>query len=110
VTQEDDSRQGIPQLSLSLRAALEGLKPHDHLCLIYETREEWREAVVPFIAIGLKRGEKCVYIVDVSTAGQVKDYLGQEGVDVTAAEHKGQLVILGAAGAYLRGAHSTPTA
>ena len=108
MTQEDDSRQGIPQLSLSLRAALEGLKPHDHLCLIYETREEWREAVVPFIAIGLKRGEKCVYIVDVSTAGQVKDYLGQEGVDVTAAEHKGQLVILGAAGAYLRGGSFDP--
>lgn len=100
MSQTDGYGPGLPRFSLPLRAALEGLKPHDHLCLIYETREEWRRAVVPFITIGLKRGEKCVYIVDTSTAGQVKGYLEQEGADAAAAEQKGQLVILSATEAY----------
>ncbi len=102
MTQEGERLQGISQLSMSLRTALEDLKPHDHLCLIYETQDEWREAVVTFITIGLKRGEKCVYVADTSTAEQVRDYLGREGVDVAAAEQKGQLVILSADETYLR--------
>ncbi|MEW6141738.1 MAG: PAS domain S-box protein [Chloroflexota bacterium] len=102
MAQENERSQGMPQLSLALSAALEGLKPHDHLCLIYETWEEWREAVVPFIAIGLKRGEKCIYIADTSTAEQVKGYLSQEGIDSAAAEQKGQLVVLSHTEAYTR--------
>lgn len=31
------------------------LEPHDHLCLIYESREEWLETVMPFIISGLKQ-------------------------------------------------------
>jgi len=85
-----------------LTQALKLLKPHDHLCLIYETHEEWRDAVIPFIEIGLKKGEKCVYVVDAHTAEQVRQYLHEEGVDVTEKEASGQLVILHETGAYTR--------
>jgi PAS domain S-box-containing protein len=80
--------------NMSLTSMLETLKPHDHLCLIYQSREEWRAAVVPFILIGLKRGEKCIYIVDTSTADEIRKYLAEEGIDVASAEKSGQLSIL----------------
>jgi len=79
---------------MSLTQMLEALKPHDHLCLIYESQDEWRAAIVPFIAIGLKRGEKCIYIMDTSTADEVCKYLVEEGVDVASAEKSGQLSVL----------------
>jgi PAS domain S-box-containing protein len=87
---------------LSLTSMLETLKPHDHLCLIYESTEEWRACVVPFISIGLKHGEKCIYIVDTSTAAEICKYLAEEGVDVAAVEKSGQLSILHETQAYTR--------
>jgi hypothetical protein len=81
---------------------LQTLKPHDHLCLIYESPEEWRTAVAPFIAIGLKHGEKCCYFADAHTAEQLHGYLQAEGVDVASTEASGQLVILCESEAYTK--------
>ncbi len=78
----------------SLLQKLEALKPHDHLCLIYETPEQWRQAVIPFIAIGINRGERCIYIVDEHSAEEIRKRLGEEGLDVGRAEEKGQLSVL----------------
>lgn len=86
--------QGIEPSPLGLRAALESLQPHDHLCLIYESRDEWRQAAIPFVAIGLERGEKCIYVVDANTARQIRRHLVEEGVNTTAAERSGKLAIL----------------
>ena len=36
----------------------------DHLCLFYSSREEQLAAVIPFLRAGLRRGERCIYIVD----------------------------------------------
>ncbi|HJX70225.1 MAG TPA: MEDS domain-containing protein, partial [Dehalococcoidia bacterium] len=91
----------LPQSS-NLEEALGGLESHEHLCLIYETPKEWRTAIIPFLTIGLKRGEKCLYVVDTHTANQVRSYLHQEGVDVPTVEASGQLVILPATEAYTR--------
>ena len=78
----------------TFKEALENLKSHDHLCLIYETPEEWRATVIPFLLMGLRRGEKCVYIADTHTANQIRRYLDEEGVDTAVVENSGQLVIL----------------
>jgi PAS domain S-box-containing protein len=80
--------------SINLKLMLEGLEPHDHLCLIHESPEEWQAVIGPFIAIGLKRGQKCAYIVDSSTADQVRGYLRQANVDVSSVEKSGQMFIL----------------
>jgi PAS domain S-box-containing protein len=56
--------------------------------------------VVPFISIGLKHGEKCIYIVDTNTAADICKYLAEEGVDVASVEKSGQLSILHEAQAY----------
>ena len=86
----------------TLAVALEELQPHDHLCLIYETHEEWRDAIIPFITLGLAKKEKCAYIVDTRTADEIRGSLREEGVDVAAAESSGQLTIIHQADAYTR--------
>jgi hypothetical protein len=45
-----------------LAKRIEQVGPHDHLCLIHETREEQFAAAIPFVRMGLERGEKCLYI------------------------------------------------
>ncbi len=44
--------------SQTLLATLQNIQVHDHLCLIYETRDEQFDAVIPFMQFGLERGEK----------------------------------------------------
>jgi len=70
------------------------LKANDHLCFIYESREEWLEAVVPFILSGLEHGEKCIYVVDANTTREIKAILKEAGLAVDEAEAKGQLSII----------------
>ena len=83
-----------PEPSLpKLVNALQLMTTHDHLCLIYESLDEWRLAVIPFILIGLKRKEKCIYVADSHTIDQIREFLSQEGVDVKALEHSGQLIM-----------------
>ncbi len=88
--------------SRSLMKALRGLKPHDHICLIYETSKDWKDAVIPFLKIGLERGEKCLYVVDSHTANQIHHFLKKEGIDVESVRQSGQLVILHENEAYTR--------
>lgn len=84
------------------------LKAHDHLCLIYESREEWLEAVVPFILSGLEHGEKCIYVVDANTAREIKAILKEAGLAVDEAEAKGQLSIIHERDTYTRGGFFDP--
>jgi len=54
--------------------SLQDLEPGDHLCCIYDTEEEHRAVVTPFLADGLDRGEKVLYIVDAHTVEAVVGY------------------------------------
>ncbi len=93
---------------LSLPDLIDDLKPHDHLCLIYESREEWQATVVPFISSGLKRGEKCIYVVDANTASQIKEVLKEAGLAVDDYESKGQLSIIHERDTYTREGYFDP--
>ena len=62
-----------------LIAALEQLGPHDHFCSIYENREEHYGVAIPFMQIGLDRGEKCIYIADDGTVGEVRQAIRWSG-------------------------------
>lgn len=77
-----------------LHKALEGFEFHTHLCLLYESLEEWCSVVVPFLKIGLRQNERCICIVDDHTAGEIGRYLSQGDIDVGAFQRSGQLVIL----------------
>ncbi|MBU7048254.1 MAG: PAS domain S-box protein [Theionarchaea archaeon] len=97
-----DSHDTAFSQSVNLVEALKKLNPHDHLCLVYDTEEEWYSAIITFIALGLERNEKCIYVVDTHTANQICDYLREEGINVDAVEASGQLVILHETEAYTR--------
>jgi chemotaxis family two-component system sensor kinase Cph1 len=85
-----------------LVGAIENIHVHDHLCLIYETREEQFSAVIPYLRIGLERGEKCLYVVDDTTADMVIDGMKAAGMDVETALESGQLIIVSKQDAYLK--------
>ena len=74
------------------------LGPGDHLCCLYETGDEHRAVLTPFLRQGLERGEKVVYIIDAHTAETVLGYL----LDVETYLARGQLVILTCDDTYLR--------
>jgi PAS domain S-box-containing protein len=85
-----------------LLTALEELAPPDHLCVIYETPEEYFAVAVPFIRIGLDRGEKCVYIADDGNESAVRDAMRAGGIDVERAVAAGRLVMEKRNAAYLK--------
>lgn len=55
-----------------------------HTCLVYHTSEEWRRTVIPYLAAGLAKQEKCLYITDSNTISEITAYLEEEGVNTWA--------------------------
>ena len=70
------------------------LRPGDHACCLYETAERHRAVLTPFLRQGLERGEKVVYILDVSTVEAILAYLRGDGLDVEPYLARGQMVFL----------------
>jgi len=70
------------------------LRPGDHACCFYETAEKHRAVLTPFLRQGLERGEKVVYILDVSTVEAIVAYLRRDGLDVEPYLARGQMVFL----------------
>ena len=85
-----------------LSSALEQLGPHDHLCSIYENRQEHLAAAISFIQVGLARGEKCVYIADDGKFRDIHEALQAQGIDVDWAVASKSLVWITAEQAYLK--------
>jgi PAS domain S-box-containing protein len=81
--------------------ALEQLGPHDHFCSIYESPEEHYAVAIPFIRIGLERGEKCFYIADDGMIDDVCQAMQSEGIDVERATRSSALVLATKEQAYL---------
>ena len=75
---------------------------HQHLCLIYETQEEQFTAVIPFIRIGLERGERCLYIADDNPSDAVFDAMRAQGIDVAVAASSGALTVASKRETYLK--------
>lgn len=94
--------------SSRLAESIKTIATHDHLCLIYETKEEQFDAVVPFIQRGIESGEKCIYIADENTATDVLDAMRVGGIDVDAALKKGSLSVVTKKDAYLRNGYFDP--
>jgi len=76
-----------------VRAAVAQLGPTDHVCTLYDTREEEVAIAVSYTRAGLERGEQCVCVVDDGGAS-ILAALASEGVDVDAAMGDDRLRIL----------------
>jgi len=89
---------------------LSNLKPGDHLCWVYETDEEHRSVLIPFLSQGVENDEKILFIWDVSSAEDTVRYLRNDSMDVEACLCRGQLSIITAKEGYMRGGFFDPEA
>ncbi len=69
---------------------------------IYESEEEHRQVMTPFIRSGLERKEKVLYITDVRTDDCILEYLEDDGTNAERYLKSGQLVFASASDTYLR--------
>jgi signal transduction histidine kinase len=70
--------------------------------LIYESPEDRFAVAIPFIRIGLDRGEKCIYIADDGAEAALRDAMSAQGIDVERAIATGSLVLATKDSAFLR--------
>jgi signal transduction histidine kinase len=75
-----------------VRAAIAELGPADHVCTLYEQRDEEVAIAVSYIRAGLDRGELCVCVVD-DGGESILDALASEGIDIDAEMRRGRLAI-----------------
>lgn len=75
-----------------VRAAIEQIGPADHVCTLYDQRDEEVAIAVSYTRAGLERGEFCVCVVD-DGGDSILSALASEGVDVAAKMREGQLAI-----------------
>jgi signal transduction histidine kinase len=81
---------------------------HDHLALIYDHQDEQFDIVIPFLRMGLERGEKAIYIHDDNSAETVIAAMERHGIDVAAAKASGALAIVTKKDAYLKNGDFDP--
>src|SRR6202521_275193 len=75
-----------------VRAAIEQLGPADHVCTLYDQRDQEVAIAVSYVRAGLDRGELCVCVVD-DGGESILDALASEGVDIDAEMRNGRLAI-----------------
>ena len=74
----------------------------DHAALFHRTKEEQLGIVIPFMAIGLERNERCLYIAEDNTTSEICEKLQEFGVDVLKAQETGALNVVTKEETYLR--------
>jgi signal transduction histidine kinase len=74
-----------------VRAAIEQLGPADHVCTLYDQRDEEVAIAVSYVRAGLERNELCVCVVD-DGGKDILAALASEGIDTGAEMREGRLV------------------
>ena len=82
--------------------AVRALRPGDHLCSLYQTEEERRALLTPYLREGLRSGQRVLHLPDDGDEEAVLDYLRSDGVDVAQYLASGQLRVLEASAVYAR--------
>lgn len=82
---------------LDIQQALMKVQPNDHLCLIHKTQEELENIIRPFIAIGLERNEKCIYIGNRTSLDSIRQSISRDGLPIDQYEAAGQLRLIDSA-------------
>ena len=78
----------------------------EHICALYTTQDEQRAIAAEYLADGLRKNERALYVTDTSEALlQFNDALSRRGVDVGAALDNGALVEQTHAEAHLVGGY-----
>jgi PAS domain S-box-containing protein len=89
-------------MATQLDRELAKLRLGDHLCPIHDNLLEQTAAAVAFIAAGLRREERCLYIANDSPIEELVRRFGDLGVNVAQETEKGSLRILSKDDVYSR--------
>lgn len=73
---------------------MDKIKIHEQGCFVYESDAEWRQTIIPFIAQGLRNGEKCIYVLSKRNHDYIRDCLKSAGIDIDSLIDSGQLLII----------------
>lgn len=76
-----------------MRGNIEGIGSGDHAALFYRTRAEQFASAIPYIQIGLARGERCYYIADTNSLVLVLQAMEEAGIDVAKEQATGALTV-----------------
>jgi signal transduction histidine kinase len=89
-------------VTLSSDSRFRSLKQGDHACVIYDHPDDHVEAMINYVSAGLRRGERCIYIVADRTEQEICRRLTAVGVAVGAALDSGRLLLNTSHDQYLR--------
>jgi hypothetical protein len=95
----------LTEASQPIRFAGSVLDAQRHVCAFFHTAEEEYRVLLPFIKDGFEHGEKAFHIVDPKLRAEHRQRLASAGIDVDAAETRGQFELRNWADAYLREGH-----
>jgi KaiC/GvpD/RAD55 family RecA-like ATPase len=84
-----------------IERAVGAIHAHDHVCLIYETREQQLAAAIPYVSSALARGERSIYIADENTVDEVLGALREAGIDAGSEVAAGRLQVMTKRESYL---------
>ncbi len=93
--------QGTSQSRANLRAEFGHRDLPRHLALFYESKSTQLEVVTAFLEHGLTTNHKCLYLLDVSSASQIRNSLQTANLDVEQHIEAGNLVLEDASDIYL---------
>jgi len=80
-----------------------------HICAIYDTPEQQLAVAAAYVADGLARNERCLYVADsLEALADLRRALGRLGVDVLAEESSGALLMLTSDAAHLESGRFDP--
>jgi hypothetical protein len=85
-----------------LSTAAKDLQMGDHVAYFFRSNAERLAFVIPYIAIGLQKNERCLYIAEDNSIPRIYRELEEAGVDVDNAQKRGALSILTKRETYLR--------
>lgn len=81
------------------------IRPNQHVCAFFSSKEEEYRVLMPFIKEGFERGERAFHVVDPAHRTTHLKRLGEAGIAVDEAEQRGQLEVRRWQEAYLRDGH-----
>ncbi len=92
----------IKSQTKEVRLAGRPLDRSRHVCAFFHSKDEEYQVLLPYIKEGFEQGHKAFHIVDPNHRSDHLRRLEQEGIDVAAAEARGQLEVRRWEDAYLR--------
>jgi hypothetical protein len=76
------------------------LRARGHICAFFHSIDEEYQVLLPFIKHGLESGDRALHLVDRTALGEHIYRLTNAGIDVSAAEQRGQFTLLNTDGVY----------